>query len=653
MSSTLLLRSQGLLGLFLLLLLGLPHACPMEELRPRALVAPDRSSHLLDRPYPSEELRNADGRVELTGFPVAGPEIGRAFLTAWLSQVASAVSGFSAMTPVYFRFEAEPPLRERYAGRPGDPVQLFSLDSHHRVPVRVRFVADAAGDPYLRDGTLVVMPDERHPLRLGERYAAVVGRRVARRAPGWGPPRGLPVHAARRAAVATVFRVHDGARRLRTLRDAADARLDARPELLVPPDGLREVSALRYEQGTTPSGRAATLEIVTFTDGGSEVTFLEAEDGAPPVDVDLSGGPMQVFQTRIRTLAFQDPEGRPWQSPGLGIIQDAVLMRSDGWIPFRPDGSLEALPRPEWVRVVVQVPRAGRQHAVVLWGHGAGGDAYESVQRTDPANDGAEIRARLAARGAVVLGSDQPLFGRRFPIVESGLDNNLTLVNIPNLPAFRDNVRQGAVDQHVLVRFAREVLPGLLAERLEPGLVDPRRVGVFGHSTGAEISAAAAPLHGRDVNGLLLNGTSGFKLHAVLASDLFQLEGTVGATIFALAGIPVPEEFEPAQVLGALLGVPEDAAERIDRHHPLGQPFQLVLDAVDPLSLAPEHSIPTTVFLGDGDTFVPPDGVAWLADAARDGKLVPCTPGGDFNGHFCVFREETGFRAFERLVDGL
>jgi len=649
---TLLLRSHGLIGLLLLLLLGFPLQCPEADPRPRALVAPDRSEHLLDRPYPSEELRNAEGWIELEGFPQAGPGLGQKFLRGWLGQVASSVSGFSAMTPVYFRFEAKPPLRESYPGRPGDAVQLFSLDSRHRVPVRVRFVADAAGDPYLRDGTLLVSPDERHPLRLGERYAAVVSRRVARRAPGWSPPPGLPFFAARGAAVATIFRVHDGARELRTLRAAADAVLDADPGLLEPPEGLREVSALRYEQGTTPSGQKATLEVVTFADGGSEVTFLEAEPGAPPVDVDPSAGPMRVFQTRIRTVTFQDPEGRPWQSPGIGIIFDPG--RTDGWIPFSPDGVLErAVIGTEEVRVVVQVPREGRRHALVLWGHGSGGDAYESVQRTDPANDGAEIRARLAARGAIVVGSDQPLFGRRFPVVEEGFDDNTILVNIPNLPAFRDNVRQGAVDQHVLVRFARDVLPGLLEAELGPDLVDPRRIGYFGHSVGAEITSVAAPLHGRDLDGILINGTSGFKLHSVLASDLFRLEGTVGETIFRLAGLPVPDDPTPAQALGALFGVPEAAVENIDRFHPLGQPFQLIIDPSDPLALAPEHGTPLTAFFGEGDTFVPADGVAWLADASRDGELVTCTPGADFDGHFCVFREEVGFRAFERLVDGL
>ncbi len=75
--------------------------------------------------------------------------------------------------------------------------------------------------------------------------------------------------------------------------------------------------------------------------------------------------------------------------------------------------------------------------------------------------------------------------------MEFGFDNNLLVVNVPNLPAFRANFQQGAVDQHVRRRFAREVLPSLLG----PGRVDAsRREGAFGHSIGAQIAGFTRPL---------------------------------------------------------------------------------------------------------------------------------------------------------------
>ncbi len=649
------LRSPSALGAALLLLFGgsPEHCLPPEDPRPLARVAPDRSEHLLDRPYPSDELRGPDGWIELDGFPLVPPEVGRRFLAGWLAQVAASVSGFSAMSPIYFRFDARPEVAESYAGKPGDDVQLVSLDSDHRVAVRVDFVADSLGDPYVPDGTLRITPDETTPLRSGERYAAIVTKDLARRPAGWVPPDALTGSLRRRAAIATVFTVQDPVQELAALRSAADAAIDAAPESLVPTTGLREAVSLRYEQGATvPSGRPSTLEIVSFADGGEEVTFLDDEPGAPPLTVDLASGPMRVFEATIQTQAFQDPEGRPYQQAGLGIIFDTE--RSDGWIPFGPDGSLEGSPHPEPMRIVVQVPRETPPTRVLLWGHGSGGDAYEAIQRTDPENDGLEIRERLAALGTILVSSDQPLFGRRFPLIDQGYENNLAVVNVPNLPAFRDNVRQGAVDQHVVLRFVREVLPDLLAAALggpPPGFDG---VGVFGHSIGAQMTGVAAALHDpATVDGLLLNGTGGFQTHSVLASDLFQLEGTVGETIFLLAGVPLPDDPTPAATLGALFGVPEAAWPRIDRFHPLAIPFQLVIDAGDPLPVASAHGLPITVFFGEGDSFVPEEGARWIAEAARDGEFVRCTPGADYNGHFCIYREETGFAEFTRFVDGL
>ncbi|MDJ0869009.1 MAG: hypothetical protein QNK03_23075 [Myxococcota bacterium] len=640
--------------LLLPLLLGVSSGSPPPGLEPlaTAVVAPDRSAHLLDRPFPSDELRAGDGRVALDGFPRAASAIGQLFLDGWLAQVAASVGGFSAMTPIYFRTDTDPGLRDRYESAPGDAVRLVALDSHHRVPVRVRYLADPRGDPYLREGLLIITPDERVPLRSGQRYACVVSARAVRRALGWSPPASLPPGLAGDAGIATVFTVQHSVAELAALRAATDAAIDADPSLLDPVSPLREVASLRYEQGVTPSGNAATVETVRFADGGEERTFLGDRSGAPPNVVDLTGGPMRVFQATIRTVAFQDPAGRPYQSPGLGILGDTG--RSDGWIPFTPAGELLAAGRAEPMRIVVQVPRAAKLRRLVVWAHGSGGDAYAAVQRKDPANDMPEIRRRLAALGTVLLSFDQPLFGQRFPLIDRGYETNLAVVNVPNLPAFRAAIQQGAVDQHVVVRFARKRLKRLLAEWGLGRDLSTWRLGVFGHSIGAQMSGVAAALHPRwkGPQRILLNGTSGFQLHSVLASDLFQLTG-IAELIFLLAGVPVPEDPTPPRVLGALFGVPPEAWDGIDRFHPLGIPFQLVIDGGDPLPVAASHRTPVVVFQGDGDSKLPEEGPGWIADATRDGELVRCTPSADYDGHFCVFREETGFDAFESLAGEL
>ncbi len=637
------------LGCLLLFLLGNDGQClPADGPgggRPAALVLPDRSAHLLDRPYPSDELLTADGTVALEGFPLAGPVLGQSFMQGWLSQLEAAVRGFSAVTPIYFRFDGPiPNLAPRYESAISDPVRLYSLDSFHRVPVNTRFVEDPSGDPYLRSNLLVLRPDERHPLRSGERYAAIVSRALALPAPG-----SLPAElAGTNAAIGTVFTAQDPVTELAALRVATDAFLDADPSLLVP-DALREVESVRYEQGTTPSGQPSTVETVTFVGGDTETTFLNDKGGVADSDIDVTGGPMRVYQATIQTVAFQDPVGRPYQSPGLGIILDTT--RTDGWIDFDATGALLATPQAEPMRIVIQVPRSGTDHAIVVWGHGSGGDAYEAIGRIDPANDVLSIRTAVADAGALLVSHDQPLFGRRFALIDSGYESNLAIVNIPNLPAFRDNVRQGAVDKHVLLRFVTEVLPDLF----DPGVVDAARVGSFGHSIGAQLGDVALGLYpdGDGPAAMLSTGTGGFQVHAVLAADLLDLSGDIATLIFQLAGVQPPADAAPNEVFGALFGVPQAAWDGIDRFHPLALPFQTALDAGDPLPVANEHPTPRTVFRGEEDGFVPPEAAAWLADATPEGTLVDCIRSGDYDGHTCVFREPAGVAAFEALVDSL
>ncbi len=633
---------------FLALVIGLASQCvPIAEVRPLAVVAPDRSAHLLDRPYPSDELVGEAGTIALEGYPRVAPFPGNNFVGGWLGQIEATVRGFSTTTPIYFRFESAPALAASYPGTLLDPVVLLSLTSGATVPIHVRFVADAQGDPYLPDGTLIVTPDEEHPLRAGETYLAFVAKRVAAPAPGWTPP---PEAAPYDPAIATVFTVQDVPAELRQLRAAADAFLDSDPGLLTPAAGLREVASLRYAPGTTPTGKAATVETVTFADGGSEITHLDNTD-QPGQTIDLTSGPMAVYQATIHTAAFQPAQGRPYQNAGLAIIVDTF--RTDGWIEFDGAGTLLATPRAEAMRIVVQVPRDRTGPvAVIDWAHGSGGDAYESVARIDPRNDMLSIRTRLAAAGAAIVGGDQPLFGRRFEFQDRGYEDTLLVVNIPNLPAFRANVQQGAIDQHVRLRFAREVLPGLLGE----GVVDASRVGGFGHSIGAQMALVAAGMQevgSSAPNALLTNGTGGFVTHSVVASDLFELDGGVGAALLNLIGLDPAPDATPADILGALFGVPESAWGNIDRHHPLALPFQLVIEGADPLAVAGAHTIPVTVFAGEGDSFVPIDGFRWLAAATPFGMLQPCVPSESYDGHYCVFREETGRAAFEALVGGL
>ena len=65
--------------------------------------------------------------------------------------------------------------------------------------------------------------------------------------------------------------------------------------------------------------------------------------------------------------------------------------------------------------------------------------------KSDPTDQIAHI---LGAKGMCVISRDQPLYGKRFDLVDGGYDVYLAVYNIANLTAFRDNLRK-MVARHV------------------------------------------------------------------------------------------------------------------------------------------------------------------------------------------------------------
>jgi hypothetical protein len=606
--------------------------------RPRALQTA-RRHHLLDRPFPSDELRTNRGTVDLSALPVAGRWVAADLQRGWIAQARRGARGFSALGAVYFRFSAPVAVAERYPGLASDPVRLVSLDSGDRVPLTTRFVDPALGDPYLLDGVLVVAPDERHPLRSGERYLAVVSRDVADPAAGFEPPREAPD-----AAIATVFTVQDHAAELRALGRAVDAALDAQPDWLRPPRGLRRAVALRYEPADTPEGRPATRETLRFVDGSEEVTWLREAPGESARRIDLTRGPYEVFAAEIRVPVFQDPAGRPYQSVGFAMRDD--WRREDGAIDLDTAGGPAATPHPEAVRVIVQLPRERARAAIVLWGHGSGGDACEPVARVHRAERIDRVRQTLADAGAAIVSADLPHFGRRFPLVERGYSTDQGFVNVPNLLAMRDSPRQAAAEQRALFRFATEVLPELVG----PERLDVARVGAFGHSTGAQVAALAAVLHGpRGPSALLLSAGGGFLAQYPVESRLLEVDLRVPAPF----GTWQLGTISPRTLLGFAFGVPRTARARLDRHHPLLLPYQVLVDGADPLAVAREQLRPVWVWAGAGDRRVPADSARWLAEASPRGRLIACQPSGAYDGHACALREASALPVFAEFVASL
>lgn len=589
---------------------------------PRALVAADRSHHLLDRPFPSDELRTAAGTIDLGGFPIAGRLAAARFQRGWLEQARRSARGFSSLGAIYFRFDAALDVAPDSESRDADAIRVVSLDTGERMRVSLRFVAGADGDPYLRAGTLVIAPDESQPLRAGQRYLVSVSRAVAR-----GPEADagfrMPPEAPPDAAIATVFTVQDSAGELRALGRAADAALDAHPAWLQPLPPLRRVDRLWYAPGRSACGRHVTREVVRFADGGLAETWLGGSRGNRPQCIDLRSGPYDVFETAIRVPLFQDPAGEPYQSTGFGLLGD--WRRCDGEIAF-PNGVAQALPEAATLRVLLQVPRGRTRSSMLLWGHGSGGDAYEAVSRVSWQDHVLAVRETLAAAGVSILSYDLPHFGRRFPLVARGYATDQGFVNVPNLVAMRDSPRQAAAEQLAIVRFAREVLPRLVGG----DALDASRIGAFGHSTGSQVAVLAAALAGDAApRAVLLSAGGGFLANYATDAQL--------AAIGPLAS---------RDALALLFGVPWAARGRLDRHHPAFIPYQLLVEGADPLAVARDVATPLWVIAGRGDRRVPADSARWLAAAAPRGRLLGCVPTADYDGHSCALREPAALEIF-------
>jgi hypothetical protein len=617
------------------LLLG----CTNVEL-PHAIVESDRSGHFLDRPFPSDELRLPEGGVDLSDFPLPEAPLGRGFIEGWTGQAAKTVHGFSPLAPIFFRFDGPLEVQDSYAGKESDPVRLRLLADDSLVPLRVGFVGDPLGDPFLGKNTLMLAPQESTPLQSGGTYRAEVDASIAL------PPQGA--NQDRKLAVSTEFTVQDVLGQLQALGRATDDALDGQS---ANDPGFRKVLSLGYAPGQTPSGEDALVCTVTFEDGTSEDSYLEPSDGVEGFVVDLSDDAMEVWQGTIQTVAFRDAATRPYATPGmLGFAMDS--QRTDGWIDFDGDGNLLNTPHFEPMRIVVQVPRAVVATRAMTWDHGTGGHAYNAVHRTLVDDDFLSVRGNLAGAGVVVVSRDQPLYGTRYPLIDEGYSGTLGFYNIGNLPAFRDNQRQAAVDHRVLHRFVRDELPALIEVDSFQG------IGAFGHSLGSVTTHLGIALQDGDgADAALLSGTGGIFTYYI--TDTGLLTGGTGSTasfaqsLFLMLGVGVPDEITGAKAIAALLGVPEEAWDHVNRLHPALGLFQLIMDPSDPMAVAPWSPIPETIVLGVGDLQVPNNTTEWLAEALPDATLIRCEPAGDYDGHYCIYREPVGLDAFREFGEGL
>lgn len=604
-----------------------------------ALIDEARPEHLFDSPFPSDDLL-VDGHMTLPGFAEAPGALGAGVVGGWRTQAEAVNLGFGVNTGAWLRTSAHLDLPDTTEGTPDDAIVWVALDGSEQLPLDVRQVDDPAGDPFWARNTVAVTPTLGHPPRAGVPYVvALMASREVGPPAGWEPPDGVrdALKAAGirgRPASATVFTPQDATGQLRAMATLADTNLPDFGAVV-----LREVTTLAYAEGVTPSGEQATVETVTYADGGTRQVFLSYDPGEV-FTVDLTDWPMVVYEADLPTLSLQPLDDRPYMSPGLGHLFD--VGRHTGWIAFDADGPTTT-PRVEPMRITVQVPRSGSARGVVVWDHGTAGDAYNIVHRPSPDDDGRGVATAFADAGWAVVGRDANLYGDRYPLVDDGFtDGSLGFYNIVNLPAFRDNQRQTALDGHVLARWIQTDL----ADALPDTTIDTTHLRRAGHSLGSvtsNLGLAMAPDLWEDA---FLVGTGGVFSHYFLDTGLLSgIDPALIGTLLGLIGAPTPDPVTTPAILGAALGLPEPAWAAIDRQHPVVSLFQSIMDPSDPMAVARDEAVPTWVLIAPGDRQTPDFTAHALAEALPDATVSICEARGTYDPHQCLWREPEGLDA--------
>ena len=618
----------------------------------QAIVDPDRGEHFFDVPFPSDDRLDAAGHPDLTGFPTAGPELAVNLIGGWAGRLEQTAVGFGNNTGAYFRFEGPLDLPDTTEGLPSDPVLLIDLETGALTPLLLRFIEDSGGDAWYGDHTLSLLPALGRPPRSGATLAAVVMQSAgALPADGYAVPAAVQdalsaAGVSGDVAVATTYTVQDTVGQLGTLAEDALDRLGPSPAW----EGVafRQVTALEYRQGLTPSGNEGTEQIITYADGGTSSAWLAPQSAEFDHIVDLGDAwPMAVYEAEVPLYNYSGLDDRPYMNPGLGHITD--FGRMSGWIDFE-GAALASEPDVEPVRVTLCLPKGADgapidDAPVVIWDHGTGGSAYNIVHRRNTDDDSEALMDVFAAEGWAVLSRDSPLYGTRYPLIDEGYGASLGFYNIVNLPAFRDNQRQAAIEGEQLRHFVQTGLDDLLPA----GSIDATRVRRAGHSLGSVTTNLGVSFSPGDWESVFLSGSGGVFTHYALDTGLLDsFDSTLLDSLFGIVGAPVPDDADVPAILGAVLGIPEESWDHVDRHHPALMLFQWTMDPSDPMSVAPAETVPVDMIIGLGDYQVPDFTSFALVEALPEaGAVTPVEARAPYDPHWVLHREPEGAAALE------
>ena len=231
-------------------------------------------------------------------------------------------------------------------------------------------------------------------------------------------------------------------------------------------------------------------------------------------------------------------------------------------------------------------------------------------QRTTPGRGPAYYLARA---GIAAISIEAPLVGPRHP---TGAGGGADFFNPTNPVAFRDNVRQAALDFTTLIRMAKtlEVATSSCSGRFDAG-----NFFFHGHSTGSTIGALVLGME-RDIRAGLMSGAG-------------------GGWYYNLTIKKAPLDF--GALVHRLLEYRDD--EPLDHFDPVVNLAQVAWSETEAMSWA--HLWPRTLIVeGVVDGFFPPPAVNALAAAADAAPVGPLVDDSILTARREALRGDTGSR---------
>jgi hypothetical protein len=437
-------------------------------------------------PFPNDVRLEADGSIDLRRYPRL-PGI----LTDYVETIDKEVRGAGPNAGMFFRFDGplDHELLPEDAAASVDPAaSVFIVDVTpgsptygKRMPFRARYTAvsyDVIG-PYW----LALLPFPGVALRQKTTYAAVLTDKLKSKSGG------------------DVLRALDFGAAMR--KDTSDPRIAEAVTKYAP--------FMKWLDGQPGlADHVVNATVFTTVDATSVMKRLRDAVYAQPAPTLQNLADAGDDKAGINHLY----EGT-YDSPNFQQGDPPYSLTGQGGIRYDAQGNPE-LARTENLRVLISLP-VGPMPAngwpIVLYAHGTGGN-YKSFIRDGSAVDAAHVvdkNGQLITQMAMIS-IDQVLHGPRVP---EGTNEELAFFNFPNIVAFHDNPKQGALDDFQLLRLVKSIDIAQAPGTGVPIKFDPDRIYFKGHSQGG-LTGPLFLAYEPEVKAAVLSGAGGVLIYSLL-----------------------------------------------------------------------------------------------------------------------------------------